>query len=196
MTPGTPCRPVSSLGVLRAWLAERILRAGEAGRLPVSVVRAGELYGPRVRSMIAGNVFGRARTGRAAHWFGDPDLPVTPTFVDDFARTLVAVGLGDRADAAVWHVPHPAPTTGRALAAEAFAQTGHPLRLHRHGTRQLRLAGLVSPLARAAAELAHQFEQPFVVDGSSTASRFGVQPTPYPAGVAATLHALGHHAAS
>lgn len=187
MTPDTAGRPVSSRGVLRAWLAERILRAGEGGRLPVSVVRAGELYGHGVRSMIAGNVFGAARQGRAAHWFGDPDLPITPTLVDDFAATLVAVGTGDTGAAAVWHVPHPAPTTGRALAAEAFRQAGHPVRLHRHGARQLRVLGLASPVARAGAELVYQFEQPFVVDGTATRDRFGVQPTSYRDGVAAAL---------
>ncbi|GAA1436852.1 hypothetical protein GCM10009616_37580 [Microlunatus lacustris] len=30
--------------------------------------------------------------GPVAHWFGDTDVPITPTFVDDFARTLAAVG--------------------------------------------------------------------------------------------------------
>ena len=196
MTPDTPDRPVSSYGVLRAWLAERMLRAGEAGRLPVSVVRAGELYGPGVSSMIAGNVFAAASRGRTAHWFGDPDLPLTPTFLDDFARTLVAVGVAGPRPTGVWHVPHPAPTTARALAALAFAQAGHRLRLRSHGRRQLALAGLVSPLARAGAELVYQFEQPFVVDGSATARRFGVRPTPYPAGVAATLAAPARGRAS
>jgi hypothetical protein len=47
MTEGTPWRPVSSRGVLRARLAERMLHAAAAGRLQVSVVRGGAHPVPR-----------------------------------------------------------------------------------------------------------------------------------------------------
>ena len=187
MTADTPYRPVSGKGILRAWLAERILRAGDAGRLPVSIVRAGELYGPGVQSMIAGNVFNAAARGQTVHWFGDPDQPLTPTYIGDFAGALAAVGVRDTAMARTWHVPHPQPTTGRAFVAEACAQAGTRLRLFAHGTRQLRLLGAAVPLARAGAELVYQFEQPFVVDGSRAAARFGLSATPYAEGIAATL---------
>ncbi|WP_369133861.1 NAD-dependent epimerase/dehydratase family protein [Modestobacter sp. I12A-02662] len=190
MTEDTPWRPVSPLGVLRAWLAERMLHAAAAGRLQVSIARAGELYGPGVRSLIAGNVFGSALRGRPVHWVGDPDLPLTPTFVDDFARTVAALGMADTSDAAVWHVPHPAPTTGRALAAEACRQAGTRLWLLRHGTSRLRAVGRVVPLVRAGAELVYQFEQPFVVDGSRAGRAFGLTPTTYEEGVRRTLSAL------
>ena len=189
MTEETPWRPVSTKGVLRAWLAERMLHAAATGRLTVSIVRAGELYGPGVRSLIAANVFASALRGRPVHWVGDPDLPVTPTFVDDFARTVAVAGLQDRSDAAVWHVPHPEPTTGRALAAEACRQAGTRLWLLRHGTRQARALGLVLPLAREGAELLYQFEQPFVVDGRRAANAFGLVPTPFEDGVRRTLSA-------
>jgi nucleoside-diphosphate-sugar epimerase len=172
MTEDTPWRPVSAKGVLRAWIAERILSAGAAGRLPVGVVRAGELYGPGVRSLVAGNVFPPALRGWPVQWFGDPDLPLTVTFVDDFAATLAAVGTRDTSAAAVWHVPHPR------------------LRLVRHGSARVRVVGSVVPLAREGAEMVYQFEQPFVVDGSRAARAFGLTPTPYEEGVRRTLAAL------
>ncbi|MGY1679232.1 NAD-dependent epimerase/dehydratase family protein [Geodermatophilus sp. SYSU D01176] len=190
MTEDTPWRPVSGKGVLRAWIAERILRAGAAGRLPVGVVRAGELYGPGVRSLVAGNVFRPALRGWPVQWLGDPDLPLTPTFVDDFAATLAAAGTQDTSDAAVWHVPHPGVTTGRALAAEACRQAGTRLRLVRHGSARVRALGHVVPLAREGAEMVYQFQQPFVVDGSRAARAFGLTPTPYEEGVRRTLAAL------
>jgi nucleoside-diphosphate-sugar epimerase len=191
MTEDTPERPVSALGVLRAWIAERMLHAATAGRVRVSIARAGELYGPGVRSLIAGNVFGAALRGRTVHWVGDPDLPLTPTFIGDFARTVAVLGLADSSDAAVWHVPHPAPTTGRALAGEACRQAGTRLRLRRHGSAQVRALGVVLPLARLGAGMVYQFEQPFVVDGSRAAAAFGLPATPYEEGVRATLDALG-----
>jgi nucleoside-diphosphate-sugar epimerase len=187
MTEDTPYRPVSSKGTLRAWLAERILHAGDAGRLPVSIVRAGELYGPGVRSMIAGNVFAAAARGRAVRWFGNPDLPLTPTYIGDFARTLTAAGMHDSGRAETWHVPHPGTITGRGLAHAACNLAGTRLRLTAHGTRQVSLLGAVLPLAREGAELVYQFEQPFVVDGSRAASALSIRPTPYEHGIAATL---------
>lgn len=189
MTEDTPERPVGSLGVLRAWIAERLLHAAAQGRLPVSIARAGELYGPGVRSLIAGNVFGAAARGRTVHWIGDPDLPLTPTFVGDFATTLAVLGTTDTADAGVWHVPHPGQTTGRGLAAEACRQAGTRLRLMAHGSAQVRALGAVLPLARLGAGMAYQFEQPFEVDGSRAAEAFGLTPTPYGEGVAAALAA-------
>ncbi len=190
MTEDTPWRPVSAKGVLRAWLAERILHAAAAGRLQVGVVRAGELYGPGVRSLLAGNVFLPALRGWPVQYLGDPDLPLTPTFIDDFAATLAAAGTADTSDAGVWHVPHPGVTTGRTLAAEACRQAGTRLRLVRHGSAQVRLLGHVLPLAREGAEMVYQFEQPFVVDGGRAARSFGLTPTPYEDGVRRTLAAV------
>lgn len=190
MTEDTPWRPVSSTGVLRAWLAERLLHAAASGRLQVSIARAGELYGPGVRSLIAGNVFGSALRGWPVHWIGNPDLPLTPTFVDDFARTVAVLGVQDTSDAAVWHVPHPGPTTGRELAAEACRQAGTRLRLLRYGHRQVRAIGWLVPPVREGAELVYQFEQPFVVDGSRAGTAFGLTATPYEDGVRRTVSAL------
>ena len=190
MTEDTPWRPVSSKGVLRAWIAERMLHAAAAGRLQVSVVRAGELYGPGVRSLVAGNVFPPALRGWPVQWLGDPDLPLTPTFIDDFAATLAAAGTRDDSDGGIWHVPHPGATSGRALSAEACRQAGTRLRLVRHGSARVRLVGTVVPLAREGAEMVYQFEQPFVVDGARAARAFGLTPTPYEEGVRATLAAL------
>lgn len=137
--------------------------------------------------MIAGNVLRAARSGRTAVWFGDPDQPITPTYVDDFARTLTAVGIGDQSAAAVWHVPHPPAITGRQLALEVCRQAGTELRLWQVRAPLLRILGAVVPLAREAAELVYQFEQPFVVDGEATAVAFGLTPTSWSEGVRACL---------
>lgn len=189
MTEDTAYRPVSNKGVLRAWLAERLLSAAASGRLPVSIVRAGELYGPGVRSLIASNVFAAVSRRRTVHWAGDPGLPLTPTFITDFGRTLAAVGASDTAAAATWHVPHPGVTSGRELVSEASRQVGGRPRLFAHGTKQFRALGHLWPLACEAAELVYQFEQPFIVDGSRCAAAFGITPTPYEEGVRVTLSA-------
>jgi nucleoside-diphosphate-sugar epimerase len=190
MTEQTPVRPVSQKGILRAFMAEQILHAAAAGRLRASVVRAGELYGPLTRSMIADNVFAATARGRTATWYGDADQPITPTFIDDFARTVATVGSHGATADGVWHVPHPPATTGRALVAEVARQAGTRPRLREIGPGLLRALGTVVPLAREASELVYQFQQPFVVDGDRTARTFHLAPTSWADGVAACLHAL------
>lgn len=198
MTADLPNRPVSDLGMLRAWLAERLQGAAASGRIRLSIVRAGELFGPGVHSVFSGPVFGAVAKGRRPRWLGNPDLPITPTFVADFARTVAIVGRRDVRQSGIWHVPHPAPLTGRRFVELAVAARSDRSGLD--GARQrrrrdvaavprglVRALGLVSPLAREAASLLYQFEQPFVVDGEPTTVAFGITPTPYVESIAATV---------
>ncbi|GAA4704682.1 NAD-dependent epimerase/dehydratase family protein [Pseudonocardia yuanmonensis] len=190
MTEATPVRPVSAKGVLRAWLAEMVLAAHARGDCPTVIARAGELYGPRVDSVLGPALFGAAAAGRPPRWIGALDRPLTPTFVEDFAGVLATLGGVPAEDLGrVWHVPHPAPTTGHEFVAELRRRTGCRAPLVRVGARTARVLGLLWPLAREGAELVYQFEMPFVVDGSAFAARFGFTPTPYAEGIARTLGA-------
>ncbi len=189
MTETTPVRPTSHRGVLRAWLADTVLAAHDRGTVRTVIGRAGELYGPGATSLLGRTLFGAAVAGRPAVWVGDPDRPITPTLVDDFARVLAVLGEQDGDDLGrVWHVPHPAPTTGREFVAETARQAGSPARVLPVGSRAARALGLVLPIAREGAEVVYQFEMPFVVDGSAFTGRFGgPAPTPYAEGIARTL---------
>lgn len=60
MTEALPYRPVSDKGVLRAWLAERVIAAHTGGRVRTVIGRAPELYGPAVESVLGHNLFGPA----------------------------------------------------------------------------------------------------------------------------------------
>ena len=187
MTEDLPYRPASDKGVLRAWLAEMVLAAHSRGEVPAVIGRGAELYGPRVESLFGANLFGAALAGRTQHWLGDPDLPLTPLFIDDFARGLVVLGERSEALGGAWHVPHAPPVTGRHFTGLIAAAAGSRHRLRSHGSRTVRALGLVSPLARAGAELVYQFEQPFVVDSSAFARAFGGSATPHEDGVRRTL---------
>ncbi|WP_051476997.1 NAD-dependent epimerase/dehydratase family protein [Arthrobacter sp. Br18] len=111
MTEDLPDRPVSSKGVLRAWLAERVLAAHARGEVATVIGRAPELYGPAVESLLGRTLFVAAVRGKAGLWAGSMTEPLTPMFIDDFAYGLVE--LGERADALgrAWHLPTPPPTT-------------------------------------------------------------------------------------
>jgi nucleoside-diphosphate-sugar epimerase len=187
MTEDLPSRPVSDRGVLRAWLAEKLLRAHDQGRVPVAIARAGELYGPAVESVLARGLFGAASAGRRARWFGNLDLPITPTYIEDFGRGLVTLGEHPDVVGRAWHVPTEQPTTGRDFVRAVFDEAGTSGRVTAISARTARALGLVSPLAREGAAILYQFEQPFIVDSGNFARRFDVTPTPYRDGIRATL---------
>jgi nucleoside-diphosphate-sugar epimerase len=97
MTEDLPARPVSNLGVLRAWFAEMLLAAHRRGEVQVAIARAGELYGPRMESLLGRNLFGQVLSGRRPVWPGNPDLPITPTYIRNFARGLATVAAEPKA---------------------------------------------------------------------------------------------------
>jgi len=188
MTEDLPSRPVSDKGVLRAWLAEKVLAAHAAGRVRTVIGRAPELYGPAVESVLGRNVFGAALSGRSAVWVGAMDQPLAPMFVDDFAHGLADLGEADEALGSIWHLPTPEPTTARDFFALISAAAGRPLRVRRLGQRAVRALGTVWPVARDGAQVLYQFRQPHVVDASRYQAIFGRgMVTPYDQGIKLTL---------
>jgi nucleoside-diphosphate-sugar epimerase len=188
MTEDLPHRPVSGKGVLRAWLAEMLMHAHAKGRVRATIGRAGELYGPAVESVLGRNLFGPALKGRRARFIGDPDQPLTPTFIEDFARGLVVLGEREEALGDVWHVPTAEPTTGRQFVRAIFEDCGEDTRITAVGSRAASVLGLFWPLAREAAEIVYQFEMPFVVDSGKYAGAFGEgEATSYRDGIGRTI---------
>ncbi|GAB3895391.1 NAD-dependent epimerase/dehydratase family protein [Kibdelosporangium lantanae] len=175
MTEDTPARPVTHLGLLRAWLADLVLRPG----IQAVIGRAGELYGPGVRSLLGDNIF---RGGRPVY-FGNPDLPITPTYIEDFARALATLGSTPTSWGQVWHVPTGPVTTGRDLVRLATGSN----RLWKVSQRMTWPLRLQSATVRLGADMIYQFEQPFVVDSSKFDTEFGTTATSYEDGVRATL---------
>jgi nucleoside-diphosphate-sugar epimerase len=188
MTEDLPHRPVSGKGVLRAWLAEMLLRAHDRGTVRATIGRAGELYGPAVESLLGRNLFGAALKGKKARFIGDPDVPLTPTFVEDFAKGLVVLGEREDALGGAWHAPTAEPTTGRRFVRTIFEECGEDAKVGAVGSRVAKALGLFWPLAREGAEMVYQFERAFVVDSGRYARAFGEgEATPYRDGIRRTV---------
>jgi nucleoside-diphosphate-sugar epimerase len=188
MSEALPYRPVSNKGVLRAWLAERVLAAHHSGQVRTVIGRAPELYGPTVESVLGRNLFGPAAGRGIAVWVGALDLPLGPMLIDDFAHGLVELGEQEAALGRAWHLPTPPPITARRflqLLSAAAHRPVTPLRLGQHAARAL---GLAWPVAREGAEMLYQFHQPHSVDASDYSRVFGPgRVTPYEAGIEQTL---------
>jgi nucleoside-diphosphate-sugar epimerase len=188
MTEDLPYRPVSNKGVLRAWLAERVLAAHASGHVRTVIGRAPELYGPGVESVLGRNVFAPALAWGMALWVGELDQPLGPMFINDFAFGLAELGEHETALGRAWHVPTPAPTTARGFFAEVSAHVQRPVRVLRLGAFTARGLGLAWPVLREGAEMLYQFRQPHSVDATDYRAAFGDgQVTYYTEGIASTL---------
>jgi nucleoside-diphosphate-sugar epimerase len=188
MSEDMPSRPVSNKGLLRAWLAEKVLAAHTSGRVRTIIGRAPELYGPAVESVLGRNLFGPALSGRTAMWGGELDQPLTPLFIDDFAYGLVDLAERDEALGHAWHLPTPEPTTAREFCAQLFAQLQRPVKVRRISERVVRVMGVAWPVAREGAEMLYQFRQPHVIDATKYRTAFGHgHVTPYEQGIRLTL---------
>ena len=188
MTEDLPYRPVSNKGVLRAWLAERVLAAHATGHVRTVIGRAPELYGPGVESVLGRNIFAPALARGMALWVGELDQPLGPMFIDDFAFGLAELGEHETALGRAWHVPTPAPTTARAFLAEVSVQAQRSVKALRLGASAARGLGLAWPVLREGAEMLYQFRQPHSVNATSYRTAFGhEQVTPYTEGIARTL---------
>jgi nucleoside-diphosphate-sugar epimerase len=175
-------------GRVRARIAETLLRAHESGRIQATIGRGSDFFGPHGHvSAVGDRVFARAIKGEAAQVLGDPDVPHTVTYLEDFGRALVTLGEHDEALGKVWHVPNADTVTVRRFVQMAFESVGQPSRLRVAPRWGIAMAALVNPTMRAVKEQLYQSERPWVVDSTRFERAFGWTATPLRDAVAATV---------
>ena len=183
-----PYRPVGPNTKARAEMATMLMDAHAAGKVRATIGRASDFYGPYGRQSKAGDVvFGRALAGKPAQVLGNPDLPHTLTFIDDFAAGLVALSQQDRAFGELWHVPSAETISMRKFVEMIFQQVNQPPKLQAVPTILVNLLALVAPPMRAVKETMYQSQKPWVVDHSKYVHAFGGETTPHEAAVAQTI---------
>ena len=125
--------------------------------------------------------------GKRADFIGNPDLPHTYSYVPDIAAGLATLGTDERAAGQVWHLPGPETVTTRALLELVAADVGHPVGIRNVPPLVLRAMGLVSPLMRGLAEMAYEFDEPFILDTTKFQSAFGIVTTPLATAITDTV---------
>jgi len=189
--PMTECRPLAAStvkGQTRAAMTEELLAAAQAGRVRIAIGRASDFFGAGVtESTLGERVFANALAGKPADFIGNPDLPHTYSYVPDIAAGLAILGTDDRAAGGVWHLPGPETASTRHVLALIAAEVGHPVAVRSVSKPLLRVLGLFNPTMRGLAEMAYEFEEPFVLDTSKYQSTFGAAGTPLAAAIAATV---------
>lgn len=185
---GLPYAATTRKGRVRARMAQAALDAHRAGRLQVAIGRGSDFFGPAALGSVVGErIFPNILQGKAVSATGNPDLPHTYTYTEDFARALILLGERDEAPGRAWHVPNAETLTTRQFLTLAYELAGHPPRIGSMGRLMMALGGLFIPEARETVEMMYEFEQPFIVDSSLFTNTFGMQATPLRDALAATL---------
>jgi nucleoside-diphosphate-sugar epimerase len=188
ITENLPNRPVGPNGRTRAQVAEMLLKAHADAKLRAAIGRGSDFFGPHALvSTVGERVFGRMVAGKPAQLLGDPHVPHTVTFIDDFAKALITLGSHDEAFGEVWHVPSAETKTLRQFVELIAEQTRGPTRPRRTRSWLLAVGGLFNPDVRAVREVLYQSESPWVVDHTKFERAFGASPTPHPQAIRATL---------
>jgi nucleoside-diphosphate-sugar epimerase len=189
MTEDLPLAATTVKGRTRAAMTAELLAAAEAGRVRIAIGRASDFFGPGVTqgSTLGERVFGNALAGKRADFIGNPDLPHTYSYVPDIAAGLATLGTDARAAGQVWHLPGPPTVTTRALLDLVAGEVGHRVGVRSVPKLAVRALGLVNPMLRELAEMAYEFDEPFVLDTSKYQSAFGAAGTPLADAIAATL---------
>ena len=188
ITEDLPYRPVGPNTSTRAALATRLMESHARGIVRATIGRASDFFGPDVHlSTVGDEVFARALAGRPARMVGNPDLPHTYTYIEDFAAGLVTLASHDQALGEVWHVPSAETITARAFIELVFKQLGKPPRLQVAPRIAVSAMALFVPTMKGVREVLYQSEHPWVVDHSKFAKVFGSNPTPHPHAIAQTL---------
>jgi len=189
MTEDLPLAATTVKGRTRAAMTAELLAASDAGRVRIAIGRASDFFGAGVTqgSTLGERVFGNALAGRRADFIGNPDLPHTYSYVPDIAAGLATLGTDARAAGQVWHLPGPPTVTTRELLDLVAAETGHPVGVRSVPRLAVRALGLASAMMRGLAEMAYQFDQPFILDTSKYQTAFGAAGTPLADAIAATL---------
>jgi nucleoside-diphosphate-sugar epimerase len=189
MTEDLPLAATTVKGATRAAMTAELLAAADAGRVRFAIGRASDFFGPGVTqgSTLGERVFGNALAGRRADFIGDPDLPHTYSYVPDIAAGLATLGTDPRAAGQVWHLPGPPTGTTRALLDLVAADVGHRVGVRTLSKLAVRTLAVVNPMLRGLAEMAYEFDEPFVLDTSKYESAFGAAGTPLAAAIAATV---------
>jgi nucleoside-diphosphate-sugar epimerase len=188
ITEDLPDRPVGPNGRTRAAVAELLLKAHADAKLRAVIGRGSDFFGHHaLASTVGDRVFGRMVASKAAQVLGDPDVPHTVTFIDDFARALVTLGSHDESFGEIWHVPAAETLTIRRFVGLIAEQTHGPARPRRTPSWLLTVGGLFNPDVRAVRDVLYQSENPWVVDHTKFERAFGASPTPHPQAIRATL---------
>jgi nucleoside-diphosphate-sugar epimerase len=185
----SPAAPRSRKGRIRAAVDTQLMSAHRRGDARVVVGRASDFYGPGGTATYFGDVFWpRALKDGGATVFMNVDSPHTYHYTLDVAAGLATLGTApDDVTGRWWMLPAAPAESSRAMIDRFGRLLGRPLKLRRTPRLALSLVAPFVPIVREIAEMAYQWEEPFVVDDRRFRERFRPPVTSLDDGAAATV---------
>lgn len=191
MTEDRPLAAKGPKGLTRAQMWRHALAAHDADRVRATEVRGSDYVGPRVQGHLGDRVVPRLLAGRDVTVIKSADTLHTWTATNDVARLLVTVAIDERAWGRPWHVPSNPPRTQREAVGDLCRVAGvEPVKVKEYPGMLIRGMGLFNPMMRELAEVAYQFEDPFVLDSTAAQRTFGLAPTPWDAMLAGVVESF------
>jgi nucleoside-diphosphate-sugar epimerase len=190
ITEDLPLAATTKKGRTRASMTAELLAARDAGRVHIAIGRASDFFGAGVTdSSLGDRFFANAVAGCRADFIGNPDLAHTYSYVPDVAAGLAILGTHDAAVDNIWHLAGPETVTTRHILDLVSDHVGHRVGIRSVSKPLLRVLGTFKPVLRELAEMAYEFEEPFVLDTTKFQSAFGVVGTSLDVAVATTVSA-------
>ena len=181
MTEDVVLSPASAKGRVRKQVLDKLWGAYRSGRLPVTVARAADFYGPGVTSsLFNAMVLDKVTANSAGMWTGDPALPHSLTYTPDAGRFFALLANDERAWGETWHLP----TDARQLSVNDLAGMVSPsAKVRQIAAPLFWLLGRFNADLRELWDVRAQFNQPYFFDSSRFTTTFGVTATPYEEGL-------------
>ncbi|MCX5196721.1 NAD-dependent epimerase/dehydratase family protein [Streptomyces sp. NBC_00249] len=178
LTPALPMRPTSDKGRVRAALWEEALAAHRAGRVRAAEVRGSDFLGAAAVGLFPLMAAPAVLAGAEAVLPVGLDRPHAWSYVDDVARTLIAVGARDDAWGRAWHVPSTSELSPRELMGRLARAAGAPApRLRTMTPQELAEAVAGDAVMAEIPEMAYTYDRELLVDASDTERVLGVRAT-------------------
>jgi nucleoside-diphosphate-sugar epimerase len=189
MTEETAFQPCSKKGLIRAAIAKQLLAEMASGSIEALIARSADFYGTKsIRTSFANTmIFSNLSKGKKAQWLVNEKVPHAFTYVPDAAKALYLLAKDDTAFGQSWHLPTQSnPLTGEAFVALAAKEMHQPYKLTVLSKFMIRLAGLFVKPIKESYEMLYQNDSDYLFDSTKFEQHFGMQPTSYEAGIAAT----------
>jgi len=187
-----PQRPATRKGAIRAEMEAALVDAAFAGT-PVTIVRAGDFFGPKAGNTWFAQGLAKPNTPLASVTYPGPlEVEHSWAYPPDLAEAMVR--LVERPDAGAFETFHFAGhrLTGRQLVAALEQVAGRRLAVRRLPWLALKAMSPFNETLRELMEVRYLWDTPVLLDNTRLAAQLGEEPhTPIVAALEATLRGMG-----
>ncbi len=175
-------------GKIRIRMEQMLNDAWKSEKVPYTIVRFPDFYGPFVVNDIYAPIFRNALQGRPMAWYGRLNVPIEFAYIEDAAEALVMAGLDNGTSGESYNVPGADVTTPRRWLELVASTAGTKARIRTVPKFMVALAGIPNSQVREFYEMLYFKRERLILDGTKFGKTFGKIPTtPYKDGIKKTL---------